>query len=155
VIARDAKGGSILSEAVSVTIENEPHTARIEETDSRIAFDTSWIQGDTSRAWSGGTAAVTRQGSARLTFRGGESVKWIGLRGPEGGIARVWLGDAVDPKHRLLAEVDTYGPEEKAQARLFSVAGVGTSGRTWTLTIESTGRNNPNATDNIVVVDAF
>ena len=68
-----------------------------------------WTQGDATKAWSGGTAAISASpavpAGARATFSfTGTSVRWIGLRGPQYGIARVFLDGAFQ------ATVDLYSP---------------------------------------------
>ena len=67
-----------------------------------------WTQGDATKAWSGGTAAISASPAvpgARATFSfTGTSVSWIGLRGPQYGIARVFLDGAFQ------ATVDLYSP---------------------------------------------
>src|SRR5439155_26968367 len=78
---------------------------RIEETSA--TFTTGWIQGDATKAWSGGTAAVSATpavAGARATFAfTGTSATWIGLRGPQSGIARVYLDGAVQATLELYA----------------------------------------------------
>src|SRR6267142_3597635 len=55
--------------------------ARYEETDPAVSYTLGWTQGDTSRTWSGGTAAGSTAPGAQvsLTFTG-TSVSWIGGR---------------------------------------------------------------------------
>ena len=71
---------------------------RTEETSTATTFTSGWTQGDTTKAWSGGTAAISASPAvpgARATFSfTGTSVSWIGLRGPQCGIARVFLDGA-------------------------------------------------------------
>ena len=63
--------------------------ARFEETDPSVSYTVGWTQGDTSRTWSGGTAAfsTTPGAQATVTFTG-TSIGWIGGRTPGTGIAR-------------------------------------------------------------------
>ena len=82
--------------------------ARVEETNPSVSYTIGWTQGDTSRTWSGGTAAVSSAPGAQATITfTGTSVSWIGGRTPQTGIARVFLDGS------LLAEVDTYSKTEE------------------------------------------
>jgi hypothetical protein len=83
--------------------------------------------------------------SATFSFVG-TSATWIGLRGPQTGIARVFLDGAFQ------AEVDTYSPAE-IQAGIYTASSLA-PGR-HTLRIEATGLKNARATDSAVAVDAF
>jgi hypothetical protein len=122
--------------------------ARFEETSPSITGTAGWALGDTSRSWSGGTAAYSTTAGAQATFTfTGTSVSWIGARGPRTGIARVLL-DGV-----LVAEVDTYNTTEEIQAKVFSATGLAAGNHT--LTIEVTGVKNAASTHIYIVVDAF
>jgi hypothetical protein len=125
-----------------------PTVTRFQETDPSMTYAVGWNQGGTSRAWSGGTTAFSTTAGARatLTFTG-TSVSWIGLRGPQTGIARVFLDGA------FVAEVDTFSATEEVQAALFTVGGLADANHT--LTIEVTGLKNAASTDTFIVVDAF
>jgi hypothetical protein len=123
-------------------------TTRIEETSPSITGTAGWTVRDTSRAWSGGTAAYATTAGTQATFTfTGTSVSWIGARGPQTGIARVLL-DGV-----LVAEVDTYKTTEEIQAKVFSATGLAAGNHT--LTIEVTGLKNAASTGTYIVVDAF
>src|SRR6185295_14723260 len=113
----------------------------------------------TSNPWSGGTAAgsITAGDQATFSFTG-TGIRALTSRGPQNGIARVFL-DGV-----FMTEVDTYsapyfnppsGPvhDVTVQSELFKATGL--ANKSHTLTIEVTGRNNPAATAAIVTVDAF
>ena len=86
-------------------------------------------------------------GLARDVLFTGTGVSWIGLRGPQTGIARVSL-DGVQA-----ADVDTYAAAEQLQAVLFARNGL--TADLHFLTIDVTGTMNPAATDAFIVVDAF
>src|SRR5439155_18511988 len=76
---------------------------RVEETDRSIAYSGHWASGDRGTAWSGGTASGTRTAGARATFTfAGTTATWMGVRGPDTGIANVYLDGS------LQKEVDTY-----------------------------------------------
>jgi hypothetical protein len=120
---------------------------RFEESNAGITYAGSWAQGNTDRAWSGGTAAVAVSGAtATLTFSG-SAVNWIGFRGPQAGIARVYLDGS------QVAVVDLYSAEEQVQAVVYSASSL--SSGSHTLMIEVTGLKNPAASFSYVVVDAF
>jgi len=122
--------------------------ARYEQTDPSVTYTIGWTQGDTSKSWSGGTAAVSTTPGAQATFTfTGTSVNWIGGRGPWSGIARV----SVDGT--FVAEVDTYSKTEEIRVPMFTMNGL--TNASHILTIEVTGRMNALATSNYVVVDAF
>ena len=122
--------------------------ARVEETNPSVSYTVGWTQGDASRTWSGGTAAVSTAPGAQAAFTfTGSSVSWIGGRTPGTGIARVFLDG------NLLAEVDTYSKTEEIRVPMFAATGL--TDASHTLTIEVTGRQNAAAASNLVVVDAF
>jgi len=122
---------------------------RVQETGLPTTLYTGdWFQGNTERAWSGGTAAFSASVGAHATLMFiGTGVSWIGFRGPQAGIARVSL-DGVQ-----VAQVDTYAPAEQLQAVLFSSTGL--TADLHILMIDPTGTRNPAATDAFIVVDAF
>ena len=119
---------------------------RVEETG--LSFSAGWTSDSQPiRAWSGGTAAVsaTAGAQASFTFTGTEA-RWVGLRGPQYGIARVSLDGAFQ------ATVDTYAPAE-IEGTVF-IATTLAPGR-HTLTINVTGTANAAATGSTIVVDAM
>src|SRR2546427_707685 len=112
-----------------------------------ITYPGDWRPAD-PRAWSGGTAVVAETAGAQATFAfTGTSVNWIGFRGPQTGIARVFLDGVV------VADVDTYSPTEEVQAVVFVATSLANTNHT--LTIEVTGLQNSASTAAYVVVDAF
>jgi hypothetical protein len=148
-VARDAVGHRKTSSPVQVSVANGPRgETRFEETDLATHFTVGWIHRVGGRPFSGGTAAISPKtdGRATLTFVG-TSVKWIGFRGPQTGIALVLLDGSP------VAQVDTYSPAEELKVVLYSVEGLA-HGR-HELWIETTGLKNPASSDSIVVVDAF
>jgi hypothetical protein len=123
-------------------------SSRIEETDLSVSYTIGWTPGDTSKTWSGGTAAVSAAPGAQATISfTGTSVSWIGGRTPGTGIARISL-DGI-----FLTEVDTYSKSEEIRVPMFEATGLADASHT--LTIEATGRGNAAATGALVVVDAF
>jgi len=141
-----ATGAFIVVDAFDV--EGVPG-GRVQETGLPTTIYTGdWIQGDTQRAWSGGTAALSSSAGSHATLMfTGTGVSWIGLQGPQTGIARVSL-DGVQA-----ADVDTYAAAEQLQAVLFARSGL--TADLHFLTIDVTGTMNPAATDAFIVVDAF
>lgn len=149
-IARDASGNAATSAPVTVAVSNTAGAAdtRVEETSSTIVYDGGWIQANTDRPWSGGTAALgfALGHRATLTFDG-TGVRWIGFRGPQTGIARVYLDDA------LVATIDAYAESETVGAVMYTAAGL-PAGR-HSLSIEATYTKHVLSSDYYVVVDAF
>jgi len=123
---------------------------RLQETDPSVSFSLgNWVQGDTSRAWSAGIANLANQANAQVTFSfTGTGVTWIGARGPQTGIANVFIDGAL-----VASNLDTYAPSEQLQAPIFTTTGLPET--THTISIQVTGNRNPAASDAIVVVDAF
>lgn len=83
---------------------------------------------------------------ASFTFTG-TSVTWIGNRNVRSGIALVKVDGG------LGSEVDLFARSEEIHTQIITVNGL-SAGR-HTLTIEVTGRQNPQALSNVVVLDAF
>jgi hypothetical protein len=139
--------------------------SRLQETDPSVSFTPGWVQdnavvtlvpgfttgltqGRSLRAWSAGTAAVSTTPGAQATFSfTGTGISWIGARGSQSGIARVFL-DGV-----FVTEVDLYSSTEQIQAEVFAATGLADSSHT--LTIEGTGRQNAASPNSLIVVDAF
>lgn len=139
-----ASGAAIVVDAFDVP---GPAVSRLQETDPDIAYTAGWTQGDSSRAWSQGLAALSGTAGARATLSfTGTSITWIGARSPMTGIARVYLDGAA------VADVDTYSPTEGIQHTDFSASGLARGDHT--LTIEVTGRN-PASSDAWILVDAL
>ena len=137
---------AVVVDAFNVTPGSPPAIpgSRIEETSASTTFTAGWTQGDTTRAWSSGTAAVSATPAtpgARSTFTfTGTSVGWIGLRGPRSGIARVYLDGAFQ------ATIDTYSPTA-VQAIVYTVTTLANARHT--LAIEVTGQKNAAAADSL------
>jgi hypothetical protein len=124
-----------------------PTGTRVEETAPAMSFTAGWTQGDRTHAWSGATAAVSATQGARAVFTfTGTSVRWVGLSGPQTGIARVYLDGAFQ------GQIDTYAPTE-VQTVVFAVSGLAAARHR--LEVEVTGQRNAAATNSTIVVDAF
>jgi trimeric autotransporter adhesin len=155
-VARDAAGVEYASELISVRVSNGPtppsagpSVTRFEETDPSLSYTAGWSQSHSdSRPWSGGTAAFSETAGAQATFTfTGSSISWIGFRGPQMGIARVFLDGA------FVTELDTMSNSEEVRVPVFTATGLADASHT--LTIEVTGRKHPSSSSSVVVVDAF
>ena len=125
--------------------------SRFEDRDRSITYTGSWAQQNTDRAWSGtspprrlGTAAITVTPGAIAEFRfSGTMVSWIGMRGPQGGVARVTVDGGA-----LVADVDLFAATEQLQTVVFSAPDLPDGPHTLRIEkIDAAGR--------WVVVDAF
>jgi Big-like domain-containing protein len=141
----EAVGNLVVVDAFDVAA---PAVSHLQETDPDIAYTAGWSAAKPGTAWSGGTAAgsETPGAQATLTFNG-TSVRWVGYRGPDGGIARVYVDGS------LAAEVDTYSPGYAIQDFVFGAMNLADGGHT--LTIEATGLKNASSTAALVVIDAL
>jgi hypothetical protein len=156
-VATDSGGnGNAASTSTDNTVtfgSAPPAVTRVEDTSASISYTPtgSWIEGYTdNRGWSGGTAALGGSVGQRatLTFTG-TGVRWIGFRGPQTGIANVYLDAQTTPA----ATIDLYAANEEIQAMIFEATGLASG--THTIIIEVTGQMNPAAVDRFVVIDAF
>ncbi len=140
-----SSGAMVVVDAFDVPTQVVSH---LQDTDPDMTYTAGWTGGDTSRYWSGGYAHVstTAGAQATLTFNG-TSISWIGYRGPDAGIARVFL-DGV-----FAGEVDLYYSDPRIQAVVLTSASLADASHT--LMIEATGLKNAAASDARVVVDAF
>ena len=124
--------------------------ARIEESNAAVSLSGSWTQSDLNFGWSGDAAKQSTVPGALASFTfTGTSVTWIGNRNTRSGIALV----KVDADPAL--EVDLFARSEEIHTPVITLNGL--SAGTHTLTIEVTGRKNPDpeAVSSVVVVDAF
>ncbi|MGH8737394.1 MAG: hypothetical protein ACREVC_08550 [Burkholderiales bacterium] len=122
--------------------------SRYQETDPAIAYGSGWIQGNRDKAYDEGTTAETNTAGAQASFTfTGTGVRWIGARGPQTGMARVWLDGA------LVGDLDMYAMTEGPQHTVFAAQGLAAG--THTLAIQVLQQTNPAATDRWVLIDAF
>jgi hypothetical protein len=122
--------------------------SQLQDTDPDLIFTGGWTRGDNSKPWSGWFAAFSAAPGARATLPFiGTSISWIGYRGPNAGIAGVYVDGS------FAGEVDLYSPDEHVQAVLFTSPPLADANHT--LAIEATGRKNAQSTGTRVVVDAF
>ena len=151
----DADSSVVIVDAFEV---DPPIVSHFQETDPDLLFSGSWAQADSGLPWSGccvrtlpdppmGGAKVAELAGAKVTLKfRGTSIRWIGYRGPNGGMARVTVDG-------VASVVDTYSPKVKVQEVVFAATGL--TDATHTLTIEATGLKNGASTGAQVVVDAF
>ena len=133
---------------VSATSDVTAPPGRTEQTSAAVTYLGSWISGNTNRPWSGDTASLGFAAGQRATLNFiGTGVSWIGFKGPQAGIANVYLDGA------WVTTVDAYAATEEVQAVLFAASGL--TPALHLLTIEATGTKNPSSIDRFVVVDAF
>ena len=143
-------GGDTAPPTAGITPPPPAAAKRFEESDASVSFSaTGWSQSSAGWfAWSGGSAMQSMGPNAQANFGfTGTSVTWIGYRSGSSGIARVSV-DGV-----FVSEVDLFARSDEIHAPAFTVNGL--SSGSHTLTIEATGRKNPEAVSNLVVVDAF
>ena len=142
------------SSGFTIVVDAFDVRSRFEDTDPSIAYAGTWFN-DNNDAWSGtsanfgsGSSARAAAAGARATFTfSGTSIRFIGPRCPECGIARVYL-DGV-----LASELDNYATPKQLNVTLFSADGL--SPGTHTLAIEAAGLKNAAAVNTLVYVDAF
>jgi hypothetical protein len=131
------------------TASSEPSAGAtfFEEDDPTVRWSGSWPR-NLLPTNSGGTARLAMEAGAEVTFAfTGAGVSWIGYRDEWCGMAEVSL-DGV-----LQATVDTYSTPARAQATLYTVAGLG--GGAHTLTLRTTGTQNAAAKGSWIWVDGF
>lgn len=120
---------------------------RVKQTHPAVVYGSGWVQGNQDRAYSEGTSAESNTPGALATFTfNGRGVRWIGVRGPQTGIARIRLdGQVVD-------DIDTYAVTESLQHIDYAVTGLAAGSHT--LGIEVLDKN-PMSTNFWVLIDAF
>ena len=125
-----------------------PAVSHLQETDPEVAFSGAWAPERSGIAWSAGDAKVADTAGAQATLRfRGTAAAWRGYRGPNAGIARVYLDGA------FAAEVDLYAPTNFVQDVVYTASGLADG--IHTLTVEATGLRHPSASAARVIVDAF
>jgi hypothetical protein len=134
----------IVVDAFDVTTSGTRH----QDTDPAIAYGADWIQGNRDKAYSEGASAESNIAGAQATITfTGTGIGWIGARGPQCGIARIFL-DGV-----FVEDFDTYFQTEGPQHTDFSISGLAPG--THTLSIQVLGDKNPLSTDRWILIDAF
>jgi hypothetical protein len=139
---------AVVVDAFDVAVASPPPVAGTRAEETALSLSAGWTTDTgTTRAWSGGAATIsaTPGAQATATFVGTE-VRWIGLRGPQMGIARVYLDGAFQ------ATVDTFASRE-IQGVVYTATGLA-AGR-HTLRIDVTGAQNAASTGAAIAVDAL
>ena len=119
---------------------------RVEQDDPSVQYSGNWYNNENA-AHSGGRAALTNAGGARVTLTfTGTGISWIGVKDGWSGLATVHLdGDQTI--------VDSYSPIGRQQHPLFSATGL--SRGPHTLSIEITHERGPGTEGSWVWIDAF
>jgi len=140
----ESQGNFVVVDAFDVPA---PAVSHLQDTDPDISYSAGWTGADISKPWSGGSATLstTPGAQATLTFNGTE-ISWIGARGPDAGIARVFIDGS------FAGDVDTYSPMLRIQGTLFKAT---VADANHTLTIQVTGLKNSASTGTVVLLDAF
>src|SRR2546429_82973 len=133
----------IVLDSFEVTMSGTRH----QDTDPAIAYGPNWIQDNRDNAYSEvATAESNTVGAqATITFTG-TGIRWIGARGPQTGIARIFLDGA------FVEDFDTYFQTEGPQHTDFFRDGLPAG--THTLSIQVMGKN-PLSSDFWILIDAF
>jgi hypothetical protein len=122
--------------------------SRLQDTDPDLTYTAGWTGWDTGTSWSGWYATISTTPGARATLAfNGTSIRWIGYRGADAGIARVYLDGS------FAGELDLYDSQPSVQATVYTSPPLADANHT--LTIESTGHKNAASSDVRVLVDAF
>ena len=122
--------------------------AHVEESDAAVTLSAGWTRSSSRFGWSGDAAMQSTVAGATASFTfNGTSVRWIGRRNVQSGIAlvRVDGGPA--------REVDLFSRPNEIRTSVLTIYDL--SPGQHTLTIEVTGRQNAEADSNVVTVDAF
>jgi hypothetical protein len=111
----------------------------------------AWVKSSPASIYTGQRvfSSATAGARATLTFTG-TSVRWIGQRGRDMGIAHVYVDGT------LVGQIDTFvsaNSQERFQAPVFTATGLGAG--THTVTIKVTGLKNPASGGTLIVVDGF
>lgn len=118
-----------------------------EETDPAITYTGTWKVYEVCPSCSGGSLKYSAQTGARADFSfTGTGIRWIVVKGPMMGKARVYL-DGVN-----MGLVDLYSPTVTYQVILQKT---GLEPVNHTLTLEVSGQKNPSATNTVINIDAF
>ncbi len=133
----------IVVDGFEVTMSGTRH----QDTDPAIAYGPNWIQDNRDKAYSEGASAESHTvgAQATITFTG-TGIRWIGARGPQCGIARIFLDGA------FVEDFDTYFETEGPQHTDFFRSGLAPG--THTLSIQVLGKN-PLSSDFWILIDAF
>jgi hypothetical protein len=141
----EAVSNIILVDAFDVAA---PVVSHLQDTDPDASYTAGWSAADPGVAWSGGNAVVSDLAGARATLPfNGTSIQWRGAATPDTGIAHVFVDGT------LVADVDTYSPNNRIQATLFTASGLADANHN--LTIEVAGLKNAASAGTRIIVDSF
>lgn len=120
----------------------------MEESDASVTLAGAWAQADPLYGWSGGKAmqSATADATATFTFTG-TSVRWIGRRSRDSGIALVSI-DGGRPRR-----VDLFSRTREMRTPVITIYDLRPGQHT--LTIQVTGTKHPDSDSSAIVVDAF
>ena len=140
-----ASGGSLVAvDGFEVTYTG----TRFQEHDPAIIYGAGWIPHNWDKTYNEGDTAETNTPGAQATISFmGSGFRWIGARGPQTGIAQVWL-DGVP-----VGEIDMYSPTEGPQHAVYSVENLPAGTHTVAIQVET--QTNMAATDRWILIDAF
>jgi hypothetical protein len=120
---------------------------RVEQNASDVAYTGFWHT-ITRRVLSGGSSAASMRAGSRTTLTfSGTAARWIGLKDPWSGVAKVYVDGAFQ------AQVDTYSASTKTNVVLYDVNGMLPGAHT--LTVEVTRTRNPASRGLWIWIDAF
>ncbi|HEY7448114.1 MAG TPA: hypothetical protein VH702_08180, partial [Vicinamibacterales bacterium] len=159
-----ATGAVVVIDALDVVLPSPaPPVSRMDQMHSSVTFTDGWTHSNPNSLFSGRTVAFSTTTGARAAFTfTGTSVRWIGNRQRDGGVALVYV-DGVP-----VAEVDTFGPrQDEYQTALFTISDLPPGQHS--LVIEVSGRKHggdtctpspgptppPCSAGYMIVVDAF
>jgi hypothetical protein len=122
---------------------------RVEDSSGAVAFSGAWTRADSSWGWSGGSAMQTSTAgaTASISFTG-TSVRWIGARGRDLGLATVSVDSGPPREVTLFAR-----PTDEIHTPIITISDLSPGQHTLTITVA--GRADPQGQGSRVVVDAF
>jgi len=143
----DAYLVDVAAASASYPGSTSPLSTRYEQDDPAVTYSGRWYRNQMA-VDSGGSAALGMDAGSRGTFGFfGSGARWVGLRDPWSGIARVFVDG------QLRSIVDTYSSSTQAQAVLFSASDLPVGPHT--LDVEVTGTRNVLSGGSWVWLDAF
>jgi trimeric autotransporter adhesin len=123
------------------------NAGRVEQNDPSLSYTGTWFL-NSNPGQSGGSAVLATDAGARATITfNGAGIRWLAYRDAWSGIANVYL-DGV-----LQTSVDTFVAVDQPQTTAYEIGGLMPG--THSLTIEVTGKRNPQSGGSWVWVDAF
>lgn len=139
-----SSGGLVVVDGFEVTYTG----TRFQEHDSAITYGAGWIPNNWDKAYNEGDTAETNTAGAQATITfTGTGLRWIGARGPQTGIAQVWLDGA------FAGELDMYSMTEGPQHAVYTVENLPAGTHTVAIQVET--QINAASTDRWILIDAF